>query len=94
MSKKVHDEGGTEESSVKGNELIEKVMALIKQGTVRQLIIRKSDGKVLLKVPVTAGLVVGGFLLVMAPIFTALASVTALLSEVKIEVIRKKNDEE
>lgn len=90
MSNKSDDQERLEEAPIKGYELIDRVMALIKQGTVRQLIIKKADGKTILKIPVTAGVAVGGALLFLAPVLTAIASISALLAEFKIEIIRTK----
>lgn len=93
MSKKSNDQGLHDEGSIKGYELIERVMALIKQGTVRQLIIRNSKGKTILKIPVTAGVAVGGVLLYLAPVLSAIASLSALLAEFRIEVVRTKSSD-
>ena len=55
---------------------------------VRRLIIRKPDGDVLLEIPLTAGVAVGGAMTIMAPVLAALGALAALLAEFKLEVIR------
>jgi len=77
-----------EEIEVAGNDLVNRVKELIQEGNVRRLIIRKSDGSVLMEIPLTASVVVGSTLLVLAPVFAALGAAAAFLAEVKIEVVR------
>jgi len=72
-----------------GSELVETVKKLVSEGNVRSLIIRKEDGKKLLEIPLTAGVAVGGAAVIFAPVLAALGAMAALLSNVKIEVIRE-----
>jgi hypothetical protein len=79
----------SEEIIVTGGELVERVKSLVAQGNVRRLIIKKPDGSVLLEVPLTAGALVGGVLVIAAPVLAALGALAALLAEFKIEVIHE-----
>jgi hypothetical protein len=87
-----------EEIEVKGSELVDRVKQLIEEGNVRRLIIRKSDGEVLMEVPLTASVLAGGALLVFTPLLAALGAAAAFLAQAKIEIVRvgdkSKNDEE
>lgn len=74
----------TEEFRVKGEEVVEKVRQLIHEGNVRRLIIKDSEGKVYLEIPVTLG-VIGAML---APVLAAVGAVAALAADLKIEVVR------
>lgn len=78
----------TEELSVTGQELVERIKTLVAEGNVRRLILRKPDGESLLEIPLTAGVVAGGAVTIMAPVLAALGALAALLTEFKIEVIR------
>ena len=78
----------TEEVTLAGNQLVEYVKKVITAGNVRRLIIRKPSGEVLMEVPLTAGLAVGGALTAMAPILAALGAMAALLAKVTVEIIR------
>lgn len=78
----------TEELSVTGQELVERIKTLVAEGNVRRLIIRKPDGECLLEIPLTAGVVAGGAMTIMAPVLAALGALAALLTECKVEVIR------
>ena len=79
----------TEEVETIGSELVDTVKKLVSEGNVRSLIIRKEDGKKLLEIPLTAGVAVGGAAVIFAPVLAALGAMAALVSNVKIEVIRE-----
>ena len=84
----------TEEIVVTGSELVERVKKLVQKGDVRRLIIKKPDGDVLLEIPLTAGAVVGGTLMIMAPVLAALGALAALLAEVRVEIVRSERAED
>lgn len=70
-----------EEIFVRGSELVEKVKELVKKGNVTKIVV-KQDGKVLVEVPVTAG-VVGALL---APQLAIIGAVAALVSKCTVEI--------
>ena len=82
------DRSWTEELTVTGSDLVERIKKLVAEGNVRRLIIRKPDGESLLEIPLTAGVVAGGAVTIMAPVLAALGALAALLSEFRVEVIR------
>lgn len=82
------DRNWTEEITVTGQELVERIKKLVAEGNVRRLIIRKPDGESLLEIPLTAGVVAGGAVTIMAPVLAALGALAALLTEFKVEVVR------
>jgi hypothetical protein len=84
----------TEEIEVAGRELVDRVRELIEQGNVRRLIIRKPTGEVLVELPLTTGVVVGGVITIFTPVLAALGAMAALLVKVKIEVVRVEGEEE
>jgi hypothetical protein len=63
-----------EEFQVKGEQLLSKVKELVHQGNIRRLIIANEEGKTLVEIPLTVG-VVGALLLPMAAAIGALAAV-------------------
>jgi hypothetical protein len=79
-----------EELEVAGNELVDRVKELVKEGNVRRLIIRNQEGKALLEIPLTAGVAVGGVVTLFNPLIAALGAFAALLARVKIEVVREE----
>ncbi len=72
----------TEEFSVDGERIVSKIKELLHEGNIRKVIIKDKDGKVLLEIPVTIGVV--GVLI--APQLAALGAIAALLTEATIVV--------
>ncbi|MFN0072362.1 MAG: DUF4342 domain-containing protein [Chloroflexota bacterium] len=73
-----------EELSATGDELIERVKSLVKEGNVRRLII-KQDDRTLVELPLTIGVV--GVLL--APQIAAVGAIAALVTRCTITVERE-----
>jgi hypothetical protein len=77
-----------EEIEIAGSELVGRVKELITEGNVRRLIIKKPNDDLLLEIPLTAGVAVGGVVTIMAPVLAALGAMAALLAKVKVQVVR------
>jgi hypothetical protein len=75
----------TEEHQVKGEGLVAKVKEIIHEGNVRRIIIRNDDGKDLIEIPLTIG-VVGTMLL---PAWAAIGAIAALVTNCTILVERE-----
>ncbi len=78
----------TEQIEIAGSELVDRTKELIEEGNVRRLIIRNQEDEVLLEVPLTAGVAVGGVMTLIAPVLAALGAMAALLTHVKVEIVR------
>jgi hypothetical protein len=78
----------TEQIEIRGSELVERAKELIQEGNVRRLIIRDHEDKVLLEVPLTGSVAVGGVVVLLAPVLAALGGMAALLAHVKLEIVR------
>jgi hypothetical protein len=72
----------TEEFHVDGEKVVAKIKELLHEGNIRKVIIKDKEGKTLLEIPVTIGVV--GVLL--APQLAALAAVAAVLTEATVVV--------
>jgi len=83
----------TEQIEIAASDLVDRTKELIEEGNVRRLIIRNEEDEVLLEVPLTAGVVVGGAVTIVAPVLAALGALAALLTHVKVEVVRERKDE-
>lgn len=83
----------TEQVEIAASELVDRTKALIEEGNVRRLIIRNPDDEVLLEVPLTTGVAVGGVVTLIAPVLAALGAMAALLTHVKVEIVRTKKGE-
>jgi hypothetical protein len=75
-----------EEFKVEGKHVVAKVKALIKEGNVRKITVKDSKGKVILSLPVTAG-VIGAILV---PPLIVVGAIAALITECTISVERGK----
>jgi hypothetical protein len=71
-----------EEFQIDGKRLMEKLEELLHQGNIRRVTVKNKDGKVLVDIPLTVG-VVGAALL---PVAAAVAAVAALAAELTIAV--------
>ena len=78
-----------EEFKVNGEDLLKKVKNLINEGNVRRIIIKNKDGKQLIELPLTIGLVGT----VLAPVLAAVGAIAALVTECSIVVEREVTDE-
>jgi len=79
------DKTTQEEFKINGRDLVDKVKELIREGNVRRIIIKDKEGKTLVELPVTVG-VVG---VVIAPVLAALGAIAALVTECTIIVERR-----
>jgi hypothetical protein len=92
--KKAEERTWVEEIEVTGSQLVERVKEIIAEGNVRRLIIRNAEDNILLEIPLTAGVVVGGALTLFYPLLAALGALAALVAKVKVEVIRTEGGDE
>jgi hypothetical protein len=72
----------TEEFHVNGEELIAKIKQLVHEGNIRRIIIKDKDGRTVMEIPLTFG-VVGAIL---APTLAAIGAIAALVTEATIVV--------
>lgn len=79
-----------EEFTVSGGQALDKVKEVIAEGNVRRVFIKNSDGKVLLEVPLTAGVAVTAVTAMIAPALVAIGAVAAFVAQVTIGVERER----
>ena len=72
-----------------GEEVVQKVKELIAEGNVRRIIIKNKEGKVIMELPVTIG-VIGA---VVAPVLAAVGAIAAILTECTIAVERNAKEQ-
>ena len=76
-----------EEFSVSADDLVAKVKGLIHEGNVTRIIVKNEEGKTLLEIPATVG-VIGAIL---APWMAALGVIAAIATKCKIIVERRED---
>lgn len=74
----------TEEFTVSGDAVVAKVKELIHEGNIRRLSIKNDEGKTLIEIPLTIG-VIGSLLL---PVWAAIGAIAALAARLTISVER------
>jgi hypothetical protein len=74
----------TEEFRVSGEAVLAKVRELVHEGNVRRITIKNDDGRVLIEIPLTLG-VIGTVLL---PVWAAIGAIAALAANLTIAVER------
>jgi hypothetical protein len=82
------DRSFSEEVEIAGHQLIERIKELVAEGNVRLVRIRTESGQVFLEIPLTAGAVAGGVVVLAAPWLAAIGAIAALATRVSIEIVR------
>lgn len=72
----------TEEFQVRGEEIVSKIKELLHEGNIRRVIIKNEDGRTLIDIPLTIG-VVGALV---APQLAAIGAIAALIAHGTIVV--------
>ena len=76
----------TQEFTLNGDEVVAKVKELIREGNIRRITIKNEDGRTMLEVPLTLGLI-GAALL---PVLAAIGAAAALATRCTIVVEREE----
>ncbi|HAF62213.1 MAG TPA: hypothetical protein DCK95_07800 [Anaerolineaceae bacterium] len=74
----------TEEFRVNGDEILTKIKELVREGNIRRIIIKNEEGKPLIDIPLTVG-VVGT---IIAPQLAAIGAIASLLTHGTIVIER------
>lgn len=76
----------TEEHKISGRNLLDRVKQIVHEGNVRRITIKNAEGKSLLEIPLTIG-VVG---VVLLPVWAAIAGIAALASDYTLVVEKEE----
>ena len=72
----------TEEFKLDGGKVLDKIKELIHQGNIRNIILKNEEGKTLIEIPLTLGVVGAAFL----PVLAAVGAIAALAASMTIVV--------
>lgn len=72
----------TEEFTLDGGQVLDKIKDLIKEGNARRIILKSEEGKTYMEIPLTVGLV--GMALL--PVFAAVGALAAIATRMQIVV--------
>ncbi len=78
-----------EEFVISGEKLVSTVKELVRQGNIRRVTIKNKEGKTLIEIPLTFGVVGALFL----PTLAAIGAIAALVTECTIVVEKVEEDE-
>lgn len=77
-----------EELKINGNDLVAKVKELIHEGNIRRIIIKNEEGRILVEVPLTVGVVGGVIGAALFPVIAAVGAIGALVAHMTIIIER------
>lgn len=75
-----------EEFKVSGDDVVKKVKELVRAGNIRRIIIKNEEGRTLIEIPLTIG-VVGALLL---PVLAAIGAIAAIVTNCTIVVEKRE----
>ncbi len=75
-----------EEFSISGDDLVAKVRELIHQGNIRRITIKAEEGRTLIEIPLTVGVVGGVIAATLFPVVAAVGAIGALVARLKVVI--------
>lgn len=81
-----------EQIEVAGVDAVAKVKELFSDATAKRVVLRDSDGRELISVPLTLGVAGGALAVLAAPALAAVAAVGGAVAKVRIDVEREGTD--
>ncbi|MCC3511250.1 MAG: DUF4342 domain-containing protein [Microcoleus sp. PH2017_17_BER_D_A] len=84
------DKVSVEELKINGEDLVAKVKELIHEGSIRRLILKNEEGRILVEVPLTVGVVGGVISAALFPVIAAVGAIGALVAHMTIIIERKE----
>ena len=86
----VHHSVTTEEYKLSGETVVAKVREIVREGNVRRITLKNDEGRTLIEIPLTIG-VVGAVLL---PVWAAIGAIAALAADLTLKVERRETMQE
>lgn len=78
-----------EEFTISGDALVAKVRELVHQGNIRRIILKNEEGRTLIEIPLTVGVVGGVLSAALFPVVAAVGAIGAMVAHLTI-VIEKR----
>ncbi len=80
---------GVEEFTITGDALVAKIKELIHQGNIRRIILKNEEGRTLIEIPLTVGVVGGVLSAALFPVMAAVGAIGAMVAHLTI-VLEKR----
>jgi Domain of unknown function (DUF4342) len=81
---------GVEEFSINGDALVAKVKEIIHEGNIRRIFIKNEEGRTLIEIPLTVGVVGGVISAALFPVMAAVGAIGAMVAHLTIVVEKKE----
>ena len=83
------EKGRVEEFELSGDQVVAKVKQLLHEGNIRRISLQTEEGKTLIEVPLTVGVVGAAVVSLVAPVWAAIGAIAALVADLRIIVERE-----
>jgi Domain of unknown function (DUF4342) len=80
---------GVEEFAITGDALVAKIKELIHQGNIRRIILKNEEGRTLIEIPLTVGVVGGVLSAALFPVMAAVGAIGAMVAHLTIVVEKR-----
>ena len=80
-----------EEFNISGDILVTKIKELIHQGNIRRIIIKNEEGRTLIEIPLTVGVIGGVISTALFPVIAALGVIGALVAHLTVVIERQES---
>jgi len=87
---KTEEKVSVEEFTINGNDLVAKVKELVHEGNIRRIIIKNEEGRILIEIPLTVGVVGGVLSAALFPVIAAVGVIGAMVAHLTV-VIEKRS---
>ena len=81
---KLEEKIGVEEFTIHGDALVAKIKELIHQGNIRRIILKNEEGRILIEIPLTIGVVGGVISAALFPVMAAVGAIGAMVAHLTI----------
>jgi hypothetical protein len=85
-----HGKSWVEEIEVAGEKLVEQVRQWAADASVRRIRVKAPNGDVAVDIPLTVGGVVGGAVVIAAPVLAVLGALAAFVARLNVEIVREE----
>ncbi len=79
-----------EEFNISGDILVTKIKELIHQGNIRRIIIKNEEGRTLIEIPLTVGVIGGVISTALFPVIAAIGVIGALVAHLTVMIERQE----
>ncbi|NJM77236.1 MAG: DUF4342 domain-containing protein [Acaryochloridaceae cyanobacterium RU_4_10] len=86
---KTEEKVNVEEFTINGHDLVAKVKELLHAGNIRRIIIKNEEGRILIEIPLTVGVVGGVLSAALFPVIAAVGVIGAMVAHLTV-VIEKR----